>query len=124
MTTHAGRVARKPDRNIALALLLVFLTLDLIALLAPTRIAIACPPPGIFATSGMHNIACMSSVVHIWDAAWWTGRSQLFGTDQSGWWRAAFIAEAILLLAAIVVVGSEAESNYRRAHKSARPSGD
>ncbi|HVC75778.1 MAG TPA: hypothetical protein VND96_04595 [Candidatus Micrarchaeaceae archaeon] len=65
-------------------------------LLAPTRVVVACPPPGIY-------IMCMERTVHIWEAAWWTGHTSFF-SGTADWIGVALLVGTVVLGATLVVV--------------------
>ena len=87
---------RKLYRWAFFVLLLALLAIPSVLLLAPTRFAIACPPPGIY-------LMCIGRTVHIWETAWWTGHTGYFdgGAD---WIGVGLLSVSVVLGAALIVV--------------------
>ena len=83
-------------RVVLFAVLVTLLAIPLILLLAPTRTAVACPPPGIY-------IVCTGRIVHIWELAWWTGRTTYFYGSME-WIGVALVLGTVLLGAVLMLL--------------------
>jgi hypothetical protein len=82
--------------GVLVLLVLLLLGIPSVLLLAPTRVALACPPPGIY-------IMCALRTVHFWETAWWTGHTSYFNGN-ADWIGVGLLLGSIALGAALIAV--------------------